>query len=410
MAFCEGDDVVLRSLVSRSELNGRLGQLRRWDDAAGRWQVVFHPRDGGGGCKVKPSNLALATADDRANGRHVDAEEIDALERLRGTFGDDISPPEDELHRCDSDGDCEGRDFSQLQQFYLILQKQHPGVAISKKAIQIINAFAEDCARRVATTAANVASTQRRAVLRVEALSRAVGLLIPSPLREACLKHARASLKKHERYQRLAMHPFDWSVQRLLLLGQRDGDSVLHKLPPDLMAKLFAAVSKKVPTRRHQMAGLTLHVAAVARVVRSLRLRARWAAISMREVDLYGLMPWDAQAHDGDMRVDKGVCIILTGVVEFMCKEVIRLCGQAANREGRRIVPRHVATSIRNDPGLRTFMYPQDEDEDDDEDDDEEDEDDEDDEDDDDSSEEPVCVVASEEEMNEMIRRVSLML
>ena len=155
------------ALVSRSELNGRLGQLRRWDDAAGRWQVVFHPRDGGGGCKVKPSNLALATADDRANGRHVDAEEIDALERLRGTFGDDISPDEDELHRCDSDGDCEGRDFSQLQQFYLILQKQHPGVAISKKAIQIINAFAEDCARRVATTAANVASTQRRAVLRV---------------------------------------------------------------------------------------------------------------------------------------------------------------------------------------------------------------------------------------------------
>ena len=223
------------------------------------------------------------------------------------------------------------------------------------------------------------------------------------------MKHARASLKKHERYQKLAMHPFDWSVQRLLLLGQRDGDNVLHKLSPDLMAKLFAAVSKKVPTRRHRMAGLTLHVAAVARVVRSLRLRARWAAISMREVDLYGLMPWDAQAHDGDMRVDKGVCIMLTAVVEFMCKEVIRLCGQAANREGRRVVPRHVATSIRNDPGLRTFMYPQDEDEDEDEDEDDE-EDDEDDEDDDDSSEEPVCVVASEEEMNEMIRRVSLML
>jgi len=50
------------------------------------WQVVFHPRDGGGSCKVKLSNLARATADDRANGCHVDAEEIDALERLRGTL------------------------------------------------------------------------------------------------------------------------------------------------------------------------------------------------------------------------------------------------------------------------------------------------------------------------------------
>ena len=96
--------------------------------------------------------------------------------------------------------------------------------------------------------------------MRVEDLSRAVRLLISMPLREACLKHAcAASLKKDERYQRLAMHPFDWSVKRLLLLGQRDGGSVLHKLSPDLMAKLFAVVSKKVPTRRHRMAGLTLH-------------------------------------------------------------------------------------------------------------------------------------------------------
>ena len=97
------------------------------------------------------------------------------------------------------------------------------------------------------------------------------------------------------------------------------------------------------------------------------------------------------------MRVDKGVCIMLTAVVEFMCKEVIRLCGQAANREGRRVVPRHVATSIRNDPGLRTFMYPQDEDEDEDEDEDDE-EDDEEDEDEaavKEGDEEPLCLVFS---------------
>ena len=49
---------------------------------------------------------------------------------------------------------------------------------------------------------------------------------------------------------------------------------------------------------------------------------------------------------------------------------------QAANREGRRVVrPRHVATSIRNDPGLRTFKSPQGEDEDEDEEDGEDEED-----------------------------------